>query len=137
MRRYKFVSLTEFCLMIYIMCYKGGETHFCLFIHCEMTQKLQIRLINWFGLSWVSPPTVESFMRLCFLGWGKEVVKPLVQLNLFSGSLSIWLERSSKIFQDHYLSFHELCEKITFLATLQAKAHENYSDLVISELHQN
>lgn len=55
---------------ICVMCYKRGETtptYSSIVRQCETSWKLWTSLINWFGLSWVAPHTVESFMRLSFV----------------------------------------------------------------------
>lgn len=51
-----------------MLCFNGKETHEHLFLHCEVAWKLWTDIFNMFGIAWVFPPTVESFLAT-FFGW--------------------------------------------------------------------
>lgn len=91
-----------------------------------------------FGFYWVVPLTVDGLIPTSFLGEGVlRRAKTICQGAIFGGLWILWTEYNSWIFDDHYSSFQDMWDILTFLAILWAEAYENYCNHSLAEVHWN
>lgn len=109
-----------------------------LFLLCTMAWKLWADLMNKFGLSWVVPPTVNSFMNSCIQGfWVRKETIALWHGATFAGVWCIWLASNHRIFYDWAMPIYELSERAPSWLSFGQKAHGHFPNISILELHRN
>lgn len=94
-------------------------------LHCNLTWIVWCKVLDWWGIQWVLPPTIPDLLHW----WGNHGFKSLAKLAWECIPLtvlwSLWKMRNEFIFQDQPLNWDEIIELIKLRVAFWIKNSEN------------
>lgn len=101
-------------------------------LHCFMTWKIWCKILGWWGIQWVLPPSLSDL----FLWWGyhrhKSMAKSTWECIPLAILWSLWKMRNEFLFQNSPLNWDDLLELIKIRIAFWIKNSEN-SDYSIND----
>ncbi|XP_028074331.1 uncharacterized protein LOC114276709 [Camellia sinensis] len=95
-----------------IFCQEARESLDHVMLHCSFTWKIWSAIIDWWGIQWVIPKSIEGLL-IWWLGWKFRKKVNLVWKTLPAAVLwSVWSYRNECVFKAVQPNFQALCECI-------------------------
>lgn len=108
---------------ICMFCNGELEYVFHLLIRCPFAWRVWCNLMQWWGLTWVIPKTVEGILNWWRGFKWKNYLNMIWQIIPFAVLWSSWKFRNEKVFCERQMHLEELCELIKTRIALWAKSY--------------
>ena len=93
-------------------------------------------LFGIFGECWACPRTLDQFLMIIFVGFGRRKDKSLWQCTVYATVWCIWLEHKSRIFNGRYSDKQVLwigfVDRIRHLVSTWCKVHDLFREVSLS-----
>ncbi|KAL4184979.1 hypothetical protein AMTRI_Chr10g228290 [Amborella trichopoda] len=112
------------------LCECEEESNLHLFLLCGFSSDLWDRVLQLFGIHWVTPPSVKAHLTCNFDSCWPKAGRILWKATVVATIWVLWLERNSRIFRGSKLRTLALLSKVTTLVTFWASNRNFFAGIL-------